>query len=75
MAVDYASFSPEEKDNFVRNLLGEKEIEAAIRVATAGGRRPKGNEELLEFCFRVAAKKMDRLKGAIARKRDVAKKS
>lgn len=69
MAIDYASFSPEEKDNFVRNLLGEKEIEAAIRVATANGRKPKSNEELLEFCFRVAARKMERIKQAIVRRR------
>ena len=69
MAVDYAAFSCEEKDNFVRNLLGEKEIEAAIRAATAGGRRPRTDEALLEFCFRVAVRKMERLRRAISARR------
>ena len=69
MAVDYTAFSYEEKDNFVKNLLAEKEIEAAIRVATSGGRRPKTDEDLLEFCFRVAIRKMERLRKKIAARR------
>ncbi len=69
MAVDYDKFTPEERDTFVRNVLSEKEMSAAISAVTKGGRIEKTPEELLEFCFRVAAKKMEGLKKAIQAKR------
>jgi hypothetical protein len=65
VAVDYEAFSPEERDTFVKNILHEKEIAAAIRAATGGGARYRSPDQLLEFCFRVAVKKMEGLKGAI----------
>jgi hypothetical protein len=72
MAVDYEAFTPVERDTFVKNILHEKEMAAAIRAATRGGKEYRTPEQLLDFCFRVAVKKMEGLKSAI---RDAREKS
>lgn len=71
MAVDYGAFSPQERDTFVKNILSEKEIAAVIRTATLDGKRFKTPEQLLEFCFRVAEKKIERLRTSIRKAREV----
>lgn len=58
MAVDYESLTPPERDTFVRNMLSEKEISAAIALATRRGQAKKTPEELLDFCFRIAVGKV-----------------
>lgn len=69
MTVDFDRFTPAERDNFVRMVLSEKEIEAIVIAATGRGRIPKPAEELLELCFQAAVNKMKRLHGRIAEKR------
>jgi len=67
--IDYEKFTENERDNFVKNTLDEKELRAAISAATNGGRLSREPLELLAFCFKVATKKMDRLHKKIAFKR------
>ena len=61
MSIDFDSFTPEERDNFVKNVLSEAEIKAAISAFTHSGAMIKAPEELLEFCFKVAINKMKSL--------------
>lgn len=70
MTINYDSFSEEERDNFVKNVLTEEEIGTAIQVYTAGGHKWRETDALLEFCFKVAIKKMDKFKEEVARKRE-----
>lgn len=65
MAIDYDRFTLGERDNFAKMVLTEPEIKAAVFLATGRGKRKLPAEEILEFCFRVAVKKMKRLHGKI----------
>lgn len=69
MTIDYDSFTPEERDTFVKNVLSEKELLAAVNAVTRGGLKPKPPEEILEFCFRVAVKKMEQFRKKVKEKR------
>lgn len=69
MAVDYDSFTSEERDNFVKFVLTEPEVKAAVFLATARGTKRPAPEEILEFCFRVAVEKMKKLHGKIREKK------
>lgn len=68
--IDYEAFTPQERDNFVKNILSVKEIEAAMLAASRGGSVYRTAEQYLEFCFGVAVRKMKALQEAIRRKRD-----
>ena len=70
MAINFDAFTPDERDNFVKNVLSEKEMTAAISAFTGHGRKPREPEELLEFCFKVAVRKMKGLHRKIAEKRE-----
>lgn len=70
MAIDYEAFSPAERDTFVKNVLSEREIRAAIWACSRGGRVYRTDEQYLEFCFGVARRKMNRLHAAIRAKRN-----
>lgn len=65
----FDSLAEKERDNFVKFMLSEKEIRAAVFLATARGKVRKTPEELLEFCFALARKKAERLKEKIAARR------
>ncbi len=68
--IDYEAFTPQERDNFVKNILSEKEIKAAMLAASRGGSLFRTPEQYLEFCFEVAVRKMKSLHEAIRQKRD-----
>lgn len=70
--IDYDAFTPGERDNFVRNVLSESEIRAAMLAHSRGGTVFRTPDQYLEFCFAIAVRKMQGLHDAIRRKRDEA---
>lgn len=68
--IDYDAFTPAERDTFVRNVLTESEIKAAMLAYSRGGKVFRTPEQYLEFCFGIAVRKMQGLHAAIRRKRD-----
>lgn len=68
--IDYDAFTPAERDNFVRNVLTESEIKAAMLAHSRGGTLFRTPEQYLEFCFGIAVRKMQSLHDAIRRRRD-----
>ena len=58
LRIDPSKYTPEEKDNFVRIVMSEKEIEAVVRYLQAKHKRHPTMEEAIGLCFRVAMKKV-----------------